>query len=99
MAPGAGMLSLHARRVYCQQKCLYADIISQAVKHLVCVCDLCRSQLFFYSAGISIGLLASLLILIYVMSKAMPRVSKLCAFVALFCFVVDLVSCRAGCGS
>ncbi|XP_048784655.1 nuclear envelope integral membrane protein 1 isoform X1 [Lagopus muta] len=36
---------------------------------------LSRSQLFFYSAGISIGLLASLLILIYVMSKAMPRKS------------------------
>ncbi|OXB53016.1 hypothetical protein ASZ78_006852 [Callipepla squamata] len=36
---------------------------------------LSRSQLFFYSAGISIGLLASLLILIYVMSKAMPKKS------------------------
>uniref|UniRef100_A0A8C9LCY0 Nuclear envelope integral membrane protein 1 n=1 Tax=Pavo cristatus TaxID=9049 RepID=A0A8C9LCY0_PAVCR len=34
-----------------------------------------QSQLFFYSAGISIGLLASLLILIYVMSKAMPKKS------------------------
>lgn len=46
------------------------------MKYLVHVCDLCRSQLFFYSAGISIGLLASLLILIYVMSKAMPKVSE-----------------------
>ncbi|XP_065609937.1 nuclear envelope integral membrane protein 1 [Cyrtonyx montezumae] len=36
---------------------------------------LSRSQLFFYSAGISIGLLASLLILIYVMSKVMPKKS------------------------
>lgn len=38
------------------------------------VCDLCRSQLFYYSAGISIGMLASLLILIYMMSKVMPKV-------------------------
>ncbi|NXI74302.1 NEMP1 protein, partial [Anseranas semipalmata] len=36
---------------------------------------LSRSQLFYYSAGISIGLLASLLILIYMMSKAMPKKS------------------------
>ena len=37
--------------------------------------DLCRSQLFYYSAGISFGLLASLLILVYMMSKVMPKVS------------------------
>ncbi|KAM8794117.1 nuclear envelope integral membrane protein 1 [Eudromia elegans] len=36
---------------------------------------LSRSQLFFYSAGISFGLLASLLVLIYVMSKLMPKKS------------------------
>lgn len=36
--------------------------------------DLRRSQLFHYSAGISIGMLASLLILIYVMAKVMPKV-------------------------
>ncbi|EMP29379.1 hypothetical protein UY3_13511 [Chelonia mydas] len=35
---------------------------------------LSRSQLFHYSAGISIGMLASLLILIYVMAKVMPKV-------------------------
>ncbi|KAM9115404.1 nuclear envelope integral membrane protein 1 isoform 2-T2 [Pangshura tecta] len=34
---------------------------------------LSRSQLFHYSAGISIGVLASLLILIYVMAKVMPK--------------------------
>uniref|UniRef100_A0A8B9T0Y0 Nuclear envelope integral membrane protein 1 n=1 Tax=Anas platyrhynchos TaxID=8839 RepID=A0A8B9T0Y0_ANAPL len=34
---------------------------------------LSRSQLFYYSAGISVGLLASLLIVFYVMSKAMPK--------------------------
>ncbi|CAN0016433.1 unnamed protein product [Bubo scandiacus] len=34
---------------------------------------LSRSQLFYYSAGISFGLLASLLILVYMMSKVMPR--------------------------
>ncbi|XP_043388558.1 nuclear envelope integral membrane protein 1 isoform X2 [Chelonia mydas] len=34
---------------------------------------LSRSQLFHYSAGISIGMLASLLILIYVMAKVMPK--------------------------
>ncbi|NXX99538.1 NEMP1 protein, partial [Centropus bengalensis] len=34
---------------------------------------LSRSQLFYYSAGISFGLLASLLILVYVMSKVMPK--------------------------
>ena len=39
------------------------------------LCDLCRSQLFYYSAGISFGLLASLLILVYMMSKVMPKVS------------------------
>lgn len=39
------------------------------------MCDLCRSQLFYYSAGISFGLLASLLILVYMMSKVMPKVS------------------------
>lgn len=39
------------------------------------VCDLCRSQLFYYSAGVSFGLLASLLILVYMMSKVMPKVS------------------------
>ncbi|NXX60391.1 NEMP1 protein, partial [Scopus umbretta] len=36
---------------------------------------LSRSQLFYYSAGISFGLLASLLILVYMMSKVMPRKS------------------------
>nr|XP_047910739.1 nuclear envelope integral membrane protein 1 isoform X4 [Anser cygnoides] len=36
---------------------------------------LSRSQLFYYSAGISIGLLASLLIVFYVMSKVMPKKS------------------------
>uniref|UniRef100_A0A8C3BR00 Nuclear envelope integral membrane protein 1 n=1 Tax=Cairina moschata TaxID=8855 RepID=A0A8C3BR00_CAIMO len=36
---------------------------------------LSRSQLFYYSAGISVGLLASLLIVFYVMSKAMPKKS------------------------
>ncbi|KAJ7426839.1 Nuclear envelope integral membrane protein 1 [Willisornis vidua] len=36
---------------------------------------LSRSQLFYYSAGISFGLLASLLILVYVMSKVMPKKS------------------------
>ncbi|NXC42077.1 NEMP1 protein, partial [Penelope pileata] len=40
-----------------------------------CGDTLSRSQLFYYSAGISIGLLASLLIIIYVMSKAMPKKS------------------------
>lgn len=39
------------------------------------MCDLCRSQLFYYLAGISFGLLASLLILVYMMSKVMPKVS------------------------
>ncbi|NXR12605.1 NEMP1 protein, partial [Semnornis frantzii] len=34
---------------------------------------LSRSQLFYYSAGISFGMLASLLVLVYVMSKAMPK--------------------------
>ncbi|XP_030324081.1 nuclear envelope integral membrane protein 1 isoform X1 [Calypte anna] len=34
---------------------------------------LSRSQLFYYSAGISFGLLASLLILVYMMSKVMPK--------------------------
>ncbi|XP_027764607.1 nuclear envelope integral membrane protein 1 [Empidonax traillii] len=36
---------------------------------------LSRSQLFYYSAGISFGLLASLLVLVYVMSKVMPKKS------------------------
>ncbi|KAM6112226.1 nuclear envelope integral membrane protein 1 [Phoenicopterus ruber ruber] len=36
---------------------------------------LSRSQLFYYSAGISFGLLASLLILVYVMTKVMPKKS------------------------
>ncbi|XP_009944502.1 PREDICTED: transmembrane protein 194A, partial [Leptosomus discolor] len=36
---------------------------------------LSRSQLFHYSAGISFGLLASLLILVYMMSKVMPKKS------------------------
>ncbi|NXT25041.1 NEMP1 protein, partial [Syrrhaptes paradoxus] len=36
---------------------------------------LSRSQLFYYSAGISVGLLASLLILVYMMSKVMPKKS------------------------
>ncbi|NXL84842.1 NEMP1 protein, partial [Alectura lathami] len=40
-----------------------------------CGDTLSRSQLFYYSAGISIGLLASLLILIYVMSRLMPKKS------------------------
>ncbi|XP_069735545.1 nuclear envelope integral membrane protein 1 [Phaenicophaeus curvirostris] len=38
-----------------------------------CGDTLSRSQVFFYSAGISFGLLASLLILVYVMSKIMPK--------------------------
>ncbi|XP_075301952.1 nuclear envelope integral membrane protein 1 [Opisthocomus hoazin] len=36
---------------------------------------LSRSQLFYYSAGISFGLLASLLILVYMVSKIMPKKS------------------------
>ncbi|XP_010188595.1 PREDICTED: transmembrane protein 194A, partial [Mesitornis unicolor] len=36
---------------------------------------LSRSQLFYYSAGISFGLLASLLILVYMVSKVMPKKS------------------------
>ncbi|NWI26514.1 NEMP1 protein, partial [Sula dactylatra] len=36
---------------------------------------LSRSQLFYYSAGISFGLLASLLILVYMMSRVMPKKS------------------------
>ncbi|XP_075757942.1 nuclear envelope integral membrane protein 1 isoform X2 [Pelodiscus sinensis] len=38
---------------------------------------LSRSQLFYYSAGISVGMLASLLILIYVMAKVMPKKSPI----------------------
>ncbi|XP_068068700.1 nuclear envelope integral membrane protein 1 isoform X2 [Anomalospiza imberbis] len=34
-----------------------------------------RSQIFYYSAGISVGLLASLLVLVYMMSKVMPKKS------------------------
>ncbi|NWS49817.1 NEMP1 protein, partial [Probosciger aterrimus] len=40
---------------------------------------LSRSQLFFYSAGISFGLLASLLILIYMVSKVLPKVTRCCS--------------------
>ncbi|NXV24594.1 NEMP1 protein, partial [Cepphus grylle] len=36
---------------------------------------LSRSQLFYYSAGISFGLVTSLLILVYMMSKVMPKKS------------------------
>ncbi|OWK51846.1 Transmembrane protein 194A [Lonchura striata] len=32
-----------------------------------------RSQIFYYSAGISVGLLASLLVLVYMMYKVMPK--------------------------
>ncbi|NWH56789.1 NEMP1 protein, partial [Geococcyx californianus] len=38
-----------------------------------CGDSLSRSQIFYYSAGISFGLLASLLILVYMMSKVMPK--------------------------
>uniref|UniRef100_A0A674HRA6 Nuclear envelope integral membrane protein 1 n=1 Tax=Taeniopygia guttata TaxID=59729 RepID=A0A674HRA6_TAEGU len=34
-----------------------------------------RSQIFYYSAGISVGLLASMLVLVYMMSKVMPKKS------------------------
>ncbi|XP_015471129.1 nuclear envelope integral membrane protein 1 [Parus major] len=40
-----------------------------------CGDSLSRSQIFYYSAGISVGLLASLLILVYMMSKVMPKKS------------------------
>ncbi|NXI36660.1 NEMP1 protein, partial [Galbula dea] len=40
-----------------------------------CGDTLSRSQFFYYSAGISFGLLTSLLILVYVMSKILPRKS------------------------
>ncbi|NXD88232.1 NEMP1 protein, partial [Halcyon senegalensis] len=36
---------------------------------------LSRSQLFYYSTGVTFGLLASLLVLVYMMSKVMPRKS------------------------
>ncbi|NXH13296.1 NEMP1 protein, partial [Bucco capensis] len=36
---------------------------------------LSRSQLFYYSAGISFGLLTSLLVLVYVMSRILPKKS------------------------
>ncbi|NWX44132.1 NEMP1 protein, partial [Steatornis caripensis] len=36
---------------------------------------LSRSQLFYYSAGVSFGLLASLLVLVYMVSKVMPKKS------------------------
>uniref|UniRef100_A0A8C8RM44 Nuclear envelope integral membrane protein 1 n=1 Tax=Pelusios castaneus TaxID=367368 RepID=A0A8C8RM44_9SAUR len=42
-----------------------------------CGDSLSRSQLFYYSAGISIGMLASLLILIYMMAKVMPKKSPI----------------------
>ncbi|XP_038020362.1 nuclear envelope integral membrane protein 1 isoform X3 [Motacilla alba alba] len=38
-----------------------------------CGDTLSRSQIFYYSAGISVGLLASLLVLVYMMSKVMPK--------------------------
>uniref|UniRef100_A0A8C5IFJ1 Nuclear envelope integral membrane protein 1 n=1 Tax=Junco hyemalis TaxID=40217 RepID=A0A8C5IFJ1_JUNHY len=40
-----------------------------------CGDSLSRSQIFYYSAGISVGLLASLLVLVYMMSKVMPKKS------------------------
>uniref|UniRef100_A0A8D2M0Q4 Transmembrane protein 194A n=1 Tax=Zonotrichia albicollis TaxID=44394 RepID=A0A8D2M0Q4_ZONAL len=40
-----------------------------------CGDTLSRSQIFYYSAGISVGLLASLLVLVYMMSKVMPKKS------------------------
>lgn len=56
-------------------RCVCAQASMSCKTPCVCVCDLCRSQLFYYSAGISFGLLASLLILVYMMSKVMPKVS------------------------
>lgn len=53
--------------------CLYTGIHkSPAV--IDSLWDHCRSQIFYYSAGISVGLLASLLVLVYMMSKVMPKV-------------------------
>ncbi|KAH0629001.1 hypothetical protein JD844_010714 [Phrynosoma platyrhinos] len=40
-------------------------------------CCLCRSSLFYYSAGISIGVLSSLLIVIYVLSRMVPKKSPI----------------------
>lgn len=33
-----------------------------------------RSQIFFYSSGVSVGMVASMLILVFVLSKLLPKV-------------------------
>ncbi|KAM5288520.1 nuclear envelope integral membrane protein 1 isoform 2-T2 [Ctenodactylus gundi] len=38
---------------------------------------LSRSQIFYYSAGVSVGILASLLIIIFILSKFMPKKSTI----------------------
>lgn len=78
LAPGAGVCGAWlASQPAGSWGSLLAGVCARASQKLLntlCTCDLRRSQLFYYSAGISVGLLASLLIVFYVMSKAMPKV-------------------------
>uniref|UniRef100_A0A8D0HE38 Nuclear envelope integral membrane protein 1 n=1 Tax=Sphenodon punctatus TaxID=8508 RepID=A0A8D0HE38_SPHPU len=56
----------------------YSIVLSHGpFDHPTSAFSLCRSSLFFYSAGISIGMLSSLLILIYLMSRMVPKKSPI----------------------
>ena len=38
----------------------------------MCVCVFCRNVLFYYSTGITIGIVASTLVLVFIMSRFVP---------------------------
>lgn len=46
--------------------------------HIICISLVCRSQVFHYSAGMSTGMIASLLILIFIIYRFLPKVGESC---------------------
>ncbi|NXV56755.1 NEMP1 protein, partial [Molothrus ater] len=63
--------------LYSNKTCLKVELLEPDTTYSVVLLRRTSplSQIFYYSAGISVGLLASLLILVYMMSKVMPKKS------------------------
>ncbi|ERE90600.1 transmembrane protein [Cricetulus griseus] len=72
--------------LYSTKTCLKVEIIEKDTKYSVIVTRilhsqekyfLYRSQIFYYSTGVSVGIVASLLIIIFMLSKFMPKRSPI----------------------
>lgn len=57
--------------------------------HCFYICPFYRSQTFFYSAGVSIGIFASLVFLVLVLARLFPRVCNVILFYKYLSFMSD----------